>query len=460
MHAARIEHTATVLASGKVLAAGGLDEAFSTIGSAETYDPSPATWTATGAMNIARSTHAAALLENGNVLVSGGSDENDNVLASAELYNPSNQTWTVSGPMNVPRANHTFALFPDGAVLVAGGNGQDGSIVSSAEEYLPPGGPTLGGSYAVVATIVEPNYQGSSTNTFVINSTLTPAAVTLSNLTQIYDGTARSVAVSTVPSGLAVSVTYDGSTNPPSPLGSYTVVAAVTSPGYQGSATGTLIIENPPVATVVLGNLTQDYDGTGKSVSVSTMPPGLSVSVTYNGSSTPPIEAGNYTVVATVTALGYTGGATNTFTIIGPQLIATQPLSQMPTFGAPTVLSVTTVGDGPFTYQWQLNGADINGSTASNFQVSHGGQYDVIVTGASGSVTSSNATVTFLNLAMYAGLAVDGPPGSEYRIDYLDQLSTNWIPQTNITLSNRPYLYIDTNSPASPQRFYRAVLLP
>ena len=51
------------------------------------------------------------------------------------------------------------------------------------------------------------------------------------------------------------------------------------------------------LATVTLGNLTQAYDGTAKSVSVTTAPPGLSVLVTYNGSANAPTNVGSYTVI-------------------------------------------------------------------------------------------------------------------------------------------------------------------
>ncbi len=49
----------------------------------------------------------------------------------------------------------------------------------------------------------------------------TPATVTLSDLSQTYDGSAKSVTVSTDPIGLAVDVTYAGSPTAPSNIGSY-----------------------------------------------------------------------------------------------------------------------------------------------------------------------------------------------------------------------------------------------
>jgi len=72
--------------------------------------------------------------------------------------------------------------------------------------------------------------------------TTAEATVTLSNLAQIYDGTAKSATITTDPVGLAVSVTYDGLTASPTSEGSYEVIAIVTATGYSGGSTGALVI--------------------------------------------------------------------------------------------------------------------------------------------------------------------------------------------------------------------------
>lgn len=72
------------------------------------------------------------------------------------------------------------------------------------------------------------------------------ASIALSNLNQIYSGTPRTVTVTTVPAGLATSVTYDGSTTPPTAPGSYAVLATITAPGYTGATSGTLNIAKAP----------------------------------------------------------------------------------------------------------------------------------------------------------------------------------------------------------------------
>jgi hypothetical protein len=68
------------------------------------------------------------------------------------------------------------------------------------------------------------------------------ANVTLSNLTQTYNGKSKTVTVTTVPAGLNVLVTYAGSTTPPINVGNYTVSAIVNDPVETGSASGTLRI--------------------------------------------------------------------------------------------------------------------------------------------------------------------------------------------------------------------------
>ena len=79
------------------------------------------TWTKTGSLNVARGEETATLLANGQVLVAGGADYNWNGYASAELYNPVTGKWTFTGSMNSPRLYHTATLLPNGQVLVVGG---------------------------------------------------------------------------------------------------------------------------------------------------------------------------------------------------------------------------------------------------------------------------------------------------------------------------------------------------
>ena len=71
------------------------------------------------------------------------------------------------------------------------------------------------------------------------------AVVSLGNVNSTFDGDANPVSVTTSPSGLVVNVTYNGSNIVPSAPGSYTVVATVNDPCYEGSATGQMTISAP-----------------------------------------------------------------------------------------------------------------------------------------------------------------------------------------------------------------------
>ena len=73
----------------------------------------------------------------------------------------------------------------------------------------------------------------------------TPATVVLGNLVQAYDGFAKNVSATTVPSGLAVDLTYDGSTDAPTGPDSYVVVGTIDSATHEGEATGTFVIQMP-----------------------------------------------------------------------------------------------------------------------------------------------------------------------------------------------------------------------
>ena len=68
------------------------------------------------------------------------------------------------------------------------------------------------------------------------------ASVTLTHLTQTYDGTARIVAATTDPAGLTVDITYDGHAWAPTNAGSYAMTGTVNSVMYQGSQVGTLVV--------------------------------------------------------------------------------------------------------------------------------------------------------------------------------------------------------------------------
>ena len=176
LNTARYAHTATLLSSGKVLAAGG-GGTTGYLSSAEQYDPASGTWSTAGNLSTVRGYHTATLLPSGKVLVAGGFNLNNstnNYLNSAELFDPSTNSWSVAGNLATGRYSHTATLLPNGNVLVAGGTGSAGNL-TSAEIYNPvsntwsTAGTLAVGRFAHTATLL-PNGKvlvagGANTNT-------------------------------------------------------------------------------------------------------------------------------------------------------------------------------------------------------------------------------------------------------------------------------------------------------
>jgi hypothetical protein len=142
--AGRQIHTATLLADGRVIVAGGLDFADLPLASVVLYDPATGTFSPTGSMGTARAFFTATLLSDGRVLVAGGGPPTwvhpGPDLASAELYDPATGMFSPTGSMGVPREDHTATLLRDGRVLITGGNDSGNRAVASAELYDPKTG--------------------------------------------------------------------------------------------------------------------------------------------------------------------------------------------------------------------------------------------------------------------------------------------------------------------------------
>jgi len=109
-----------------------------------------------------------------------------------------------------------------------------------------------------------------------------------------------------------------------------------------------------------------------------------------------------FSVVVTNTA-GTVTSAAATLTVnpapVAPT-ITTQPASQTVTAGQTATFAVAAAGTAPLSYQWQKNGVNIAGATATSYTTpatatsDSGSTFSVVVTNTAGTVTSAAATLT------------------------------------------------------------------
>ncbi len=145
---ARVGASATALASGKILIAGGTDSSGTPTNTAELFDPATGKTTATlNHMSSPRALHSATILGDNTVLIAGGATDNTGDLTnSADIYDPVANTFVATGAMLQAIGAHAAVLLDTGSisgqVLIAGGftGGSTGlSVIPFVEAYDPVG---------------------------------------------------------------------------------------------------------------------------------------------------------------------------------------------------------------------------------------------------------------------------------------------------------------------------------
>jgi hypothetical protein len=436
MTTARYFHTSTLLPGGQVLITGGINTAGVTLNTAEIYDPAADTFTALTSsfptMIAARNQHTATLLASGKVLLAGGANATE--LSTSEYFDPTggqsvsspettaqivvNGSFLQTASLITARDRSTAWLLQSGTPLVAGGTGAGDVSISTAEKFLDESGitptvPTVTVTSStgvaalqtgITATCSAPGADSNSTYAW----TVTNGAITAGGGTSSITFTAGSA----TPITLYCLVT--SSLSIPS-LGSATVpVNLPPQIADSGQPVGETVVQGTSASFTVTatsqnssGTLSyQWYYGTG-----TTNPVGGNSSILLI-TSAQDANAGNYYVVVTNTI-----GSSTTTTASNP---ATLVVNLLPSVGittaspysvtqgntaALTASATNPNASGTLTYQWYygtgtMNPVGVNSSTLTltNVQPAAAGLYYVVVNNALGGTNAASASSNAVQL--------------------------------------------------------------
>ncbi|MDX2187602.1 MAG: immunoglobulin domain-containing protein [Opitutaceae bacterium] len=331
-------------------------------------------------------------------------------------------TFSVSASGTAP---FTYQWYKDGVAL-SGATASTHVIASVSSAHA--------GGYTVTVS----NSAGSATSavsTLAISAPASPPSITTQpSAVTVTEGGAASFTVSASggtplsyqwrKDGVAITGATSASYSIPATAathsGSYSVVVTNSS-GSVTSNAASLTVNPVVVAPTILAHPTSASALAGSSLTLSVNATGsgtlsyqwkknganitgaTSASLSLTGITT--ANGGTYSVVVTNSVGSVTSNAatvTVTTLTVAPS-ISSQPSSQSVNVGSPLVLSVAVDGTAPFTYQWKKGGINILGATSSTFSVNsaalgNAGDYSVVVTNSAGSVTSSIASVSVLEV--------------------------------------------------------------
>jgi hypothetical protein len=179
-----------------------------------------------------------------------------------------------------------------------------------------------------------------------------------------------------------------------------TVNAAPVAPSITTQPASTTVTAGQTATfTVAAGGtapLTYQWQKNGAAISGAT-------ATTYTTPVTTIADSGSKFLVVVTNSTGSATSSAATLTVnaapVAPS-ITTQPASATVTAGQTATFTVAAGGTAPLTYQWQKNGAAINGATATAYTTpatttsDSGSKFLVVVTNSAGSATSIAATLT------------------------------------------------------------------
>ncbi|MBW3519941.1 MBG domain-containing protein [Flavobacterium sp. NKUCC04_CG] len=151
------------------------------------------------------------------------------------------------------------------------------------------------GTYTVTATIIGgTNYEDATLTAVLTIEKAAVSGITFDSQTVIYDGAVKSLVLTGLPTGATVSYTNNDQID----AGTYTITATINGGTNYEDATlsAVLTIEKAVLSGIVFNDQTTIYDGTTKSLVLTGLPTGATVTYTNNDQ----IDAGAYTVTAII----------------------------------------------------------------------------------------------------------------------------------------------------------------
>ncbi|UJR16713.1 hypothetical protein I4U23_003613 [Adineta vaga] len=133
----RSYHRSISLPDGNVLITGGIVNmsSFLTTSSAELYHVATGTFSLIQPMIYKRVGHTLTLLPSGKVLAAGGIDQITNISPSVcELYDPISGQWNITRSLNLFRDGHATVLTNNGVLIISGKNSSN-VVLNSVERY-------------------------------------------------------------------------------------------------------------------------------------------------------------------------------------------------------------------------------------------------------------------------------------------------------------------------------------
>jgi len=308
--------TATALVNKSMMISNATFNLFATALVNGTFISGPQFVTATALVNVVNFTGRSALapataLVNGDVIVNGFS-----INFATALVNAGALINSFAGATALVNAETVNGNSNSDAIVIMGGG--DISILAgdSVGDVDLRGislitGKTVGQHYILPGSFVSNNFNISyEVGLLNIEPGAAEVIINTEDLAQTYNTMPRTVSATTIPEGLNVEVTYDGSTTPPVNAGSYTVIATVIDSNYVGADTATLVVGQAPAIVTADLKWIYDYDplptftatfsgflGSDNAGVVTLLT--FSVSPAYSGA------AGTYQIIPAAAALNY-----------------------------------------------------------------------------------------------------------------------------------------------------------